>query len=43
MAVMFHIDISQISDDATDALVFAAYHGQLSKRSDTNSIKDNQL
>jgi len=43
MAAMFNIDISQIPDDATDALALAVCHGQLAMRNDIYLIKDNQV
>ncbi len=43
MAAMFNIDISNIPDDATDALSIAVCHGQLAMRSGIDMIKDNQI
>ena len=43
MAAMFNIDISQIPNDATDALAIAICHGQLATRDGIDLIKDNQI
>lgn len=43
MASMFNIDVSQIPDDATDALSIAICHGQLALRNEIDLISGNLI
>ena len=43
MAAMFKIDISQIPDDATDALAIAICHGQLAMRKELDLAEKNRI